>query len=56
MRAIIRCDCGFEAVGDDAEELWAAARAHSRTSHGTELSHQAFTGLIGRTETKERRT
>jgi predicted small metal-binding protein len=53
MRAIMRCDCGFEAVGDDTEALQAAARVHSRDSHGTELSDEALAGLIGRTKTKE---
>lgn len=53
MRAIIRCDCGFEAIGDDAEELRAAARAHSRDSHATELSDEALAGLIGPGQGKE---
>ena len=44
---ILRCDCGFEAVGDDPDALAAAAQAHARERHGVELSAAAITALLG---------
>jgi predicted small metal-binding protein len=44
---ILRCDCGFEAVGDDAHELATAARDHARERHGVELAADAITALVG---------
>jgi len=43
---ILRCDCGFEAVGDDRDELAAVASAHARERHGVELTAAAITALL----------
>lgn len=34
MNRVIRCDCGFETVGDTDETVVAKAQAHSRDVHG----------------------
>ena len=43
---ILRCDCGFEAVGDDRDQLAAAAQAHARERHGLELTAAAIRALL----------
>lgn len=46
---MIRCDCGFEASGEDDDDLVARAQDHSRDVHSTVLSAEqalARTGLI----------
>lgn len=45
MDRIIRCDCGFEAVGTTDDELATAAQAHSRQAHGVELGAEVVRGL-----------
>ena len=49
---ILRCDCGFEAVGDDGDELAAAAKAHARERHGLELTAAAITALLRARDTE----
>ena len=34
----LRCECGYEARGDDDEQLVAAVRGHARDAHGMTLS------------------
>lgn len=38
MHRVIRCDCGFEAIGISDEDVVAVAQAHARAAHGTEVS------------------
>jgi hypothetical protein len=42
---LIRCDCGFEAVGDTDDELVTGAQAHTRQAHGVELDAAVVLGL-----------
>ena len=35
---MLRCDCGFEARGEDEEALVADVRRHAREAHGMALS------------------
>jgi predicted small metal-binding protein len=34
----VRCDCGFDAVASDEEELVAAVRRHASETHGIEFT------------------
>jgi predicted small metal-binding protein len=45
VRRMIRCDCGFEAVGDGDDELVEAAQAHARKVHGADISPEAVLRL-----------
>ena len=38
MQRVIRCDCGFEAIGISDDDLVAVAQAHAGAAHGTEVS------------------
>ena len=42
---VIRCDCGFEASGDEDEELVARAQAHARGAHGVDVPAELVLGL-----------
>jgi predicted small metal-binding protein len=42
---VIRCDCGFEATGDEDEELVAQAQAHARDVHGLDVPAQLVAEL-----------
>lgn len=41
---VIRCDCGFEATGDEDDELVGRAQAHARGVHGTDLAAELVLG------------
>ena len=45
MDRVIRCDCGFEAVGGTDDELVARAQAHARRAHGMDLAAEVVLGL-----------
>jgi predicted small metal-binding protein len=45
MRRTIRCDCGFEAAGDDDDELVAAAQAHALDVHRSGISPETVLRL-----------
>lgn len=42
---VIRCDCGFEAIGTTDEELVAGAQRHALDAHGTEVSRDLVLDL-----------
>jgi len=46
MNRVIRCDCGFETVGDADEELVAGARAHALALHGADVPAEVLLSLI----------
>lgn len=45
MTRVIRCDCGFEAVGDSDDELIALAHAHACEAHGMEVPREMLLTL-----------
>ena len=45
MTRVIRCDCGFEAVGDSDDELIALAGAHACEAHGMEVPRELLLTL-----------
>lgn len=44
---MIRCDCGFEASGDDDDDLVARAQGHAHDVHSIVLSAEQVLGLTG---------
>ena len=44
MDRVMRCECGYEVSGSDAEVV-AAAQAHAWDAHGMEVSAQLARGL-----------
>ena len=42
---VIRCDCGFEATGDQDDELVGRAQAHAHGVHGTDVAAELVLGL-----------
>jgi predicted small metal-binding protein len=49
-RAVITCECGFEACAADEEGLVAAVRRHAAETHGMPLSHEDALLLVFRAE------
>ena len=45
MQRVIRCDCGFEAVGISDDDLVPVAQAHARAAHGTEVAAELVLAL-----------
>ena len=35
---VLRCECGFEAIGSTDADLVAAAQRHARAAHGLDVS------------------
>jgi len=35
---VIRCDCGFEAIGTTDDDLVGQAQGHARDAHGADLA------------------
>jgi predicted small metal-binding protein len=50
VRAVIRCECGFEAHAADEERLVAEVRRHAAETHGMSLSHEDALLLVFRAE------
>lgn len=50
---VIRCDCGFEATGDQADELVGRAQAHARGVHGNDVAGELVLGLARSDATPE---
>ena len=48
----LTCECGFEARGDELDEVVAAAWAHARREHGIELPFELLANLV--TDERER--
>jgi predicted small metal-binding protein len=44
----LRCECGYEARGEDEEQLVAAVRNHARGAHGMTLSPDDGRRLVRR--------
>ena len=45
VRRVIRCDCGFEAIGISDDDLVPVAQAHARAVHGTAVSAELVSAL-----------
>ncbi len=46
MRKLVRCDCGWEFEGEDAE-LIAAVQEHGRTTHGMDVTAEQALAMAG---------
>lgn len=46
MRMVLRCDCGFKAVGDTEDDLVVAARDHASEAHGIDLAAEVVSALV----------
>lgn len=46
MNRVIRCECGFEAVGDVDDQLLQQAQAHARELHGIDVSAKSLLSLM----------
>lgn len=42
---VIRCDCGFEAIGDRDDDLVERGKAHARDAHGIDVTAEHLLGL-----------
>jgi predicted small metal-binding protein len=42
----LTCDCGFEARGEDEEELVEQVMRHAREAHGMALSHDEALAVV----------
>jgi hypothetical protein len=47
---VLRCECGFEARGEDEDGLVAEVQRHAREAHGMPLSHDEALLLAFRAE------
>jgi hypothetical protein len=56
LEKVLRCDCGFEARGEDEEVLVAEVRRHAREAHGMALSSEQALLLAFRAELNETTT
>ena len=50
VRAVITCECGFEALAADEQGLVAEVRRHAAETHGMPLSHEDALLLLFRAE------
>jgi predicted small metal-binding protein len=42
---VIRCDCGFEAIGATDDDLLSEAQGHARDVHGSEVAADVLLAL-----------
>ena len=50
VRAVVTCECGFEARAADEQGLVAEVRHHAAETHGMPLSHEDALLLVFRAE------
>jgi hypothetical protein len=50
VEKMLRCDCGFEARGENEDDLVAAVQSHAREAHGMALSRRDALLLTFRAE------
>ena len=43
---VLRCDCGFRAIGACEAELVAAPQNHALEAHGTDIGAEVVAGLL----------
>lgn len=46
MSRVIRCECGFETVGDADDELVAGAQRHARDVHSQDVADELLLSLV----------
>lgn len=46
MSRVIRCECGFETVGDADDELVAGAQLHAREVHSQDVPGELLLSLV----------
>ena len=45
MRRVVRCQCGFQAVGVSDDDLVAEAQKHARAAHDSDVSEELILAL-----------
>jgi predicted small metal-binding protein len=49
----VRCDCGYEALADDEDELLTAIQKHAQEAHGIGFTREDAMLVVLRSETNE---
>ncbi len=47
VNRVIRCDCGFEAVGAEDDDIVSRAQAHAQEAHQATVSAEFLLSLAG---------
>ena len=56
MQKVLHCDCGFEARGEDEDELVSEVQRHALEAHGMTLTRAQVLALAARAEPDESTT
>jgi hypothetical protein len=56
MQKVLHCDCGFEARGEDEDELVGEVQRHALDAHGMALTRAQVLALAARAEPDESTT
>ena len=56
MEKVLHCDCGFEARGEDEDELVREVQRHALEAHGMPLTRAQVLALAARAEPDESTT